>query len=69
MATDLKPCPFCGGKAEYEQFANPKTSYSVKCTVCRCGTYGWDCPSTGTHDGNKAMQAERWNRRKGELTN
>lgn len=64
-STELLPCPFCGGKAEYEQFANPKTSYSVRCTVCRCGTYGWDCPSTGTHDENKVMQAERWNRREG----
>lgn len=61
----LKPCPFCGGKAEFHQFANPKSSYSIECTVCRCGTYGWDCPSTGTHDENKAMQAERWNRREG----
>ncbi len=59
----LKPCPFCGGKAEYQQFANPKNSYKVACTVCRCQTYGYDCPTEGTHTDNKSMQAEIWNRR------
>ena len=33
--TDLKPCPFCGGKA---QFFVTKKGLSIMCTECYCGT-------------------------------
>lgn len=33
---DLKPCPFCGGKAEL--FHSYDGYYCVQCTVCYCST-------------------------------
>jgi Lar family restriction alleviation protein len=61
--SELKPCPFCGGEAEYQQFANPKTFYMVKCTACGCRTEGYDCSLLKTDAENKMIQAEKWNRR------
>lgn len=60
----LKSCPFCGGSAEFSQFANPRNYVSVKCTVCHCGTDGFrgngrDCSLSE----NKQKQADIWNRR------
>lgn len=62
----LKPCPFCSGKAEYRQFANPRNFYCVTCTVCRISTDGFVCRSDGTDAENKAMNAAVWNQRVGE---
>lgn len=33
METELKPCPFCGGKAEFldEDFESPM---EIRCTMC-----------------------------------
>lgn len=37
---ELKPCPFCGGKAVFEQFDNPKKL--VRCTLhCMWLSNGW----------------------------
>lgn len=33
---ELKPCPFCGGKAEFEQFGTARQSTIVACTQCGC---------------------------------
>ena len=33
---DLKPCPFCGGKAEL--FHSYDGYHCVQCTCCACGT-------------------------------
>ena len=33
--TELKPCPFCGGKP---QFYITKKGLSIMCTNCYCGT-------------------------------
>jgi Lar family restriction alleviation protein len=45
MSEELKPCPFCGGKAEYHDNA---TNYDwVFCTVCKAqvpGNYGKQVP-------------------------
>lgn len=60
----LKPCPHCGGKAEFEQFFNPKNFYSVVCTECGCRTDGFKlCKSENTAKENKAANAYVWNRR------
>lgn len=61
---DLLPCPFCGGKAEYQQFANPKNNYCVRCTVCFCGTDGYRLSKRDNSKAeNKAANADVWNRR------
>ena len=60
----LKPCPFCGGKAEFQQFAHPKNFYKVQCSVCYCGTCGFrNNLMDGKDRENKAIQAEIWNKR------
>ena len=33
---ELKPCPFCGGEAEYKRVGNPRQSEIVGCTDCHC---------------------------------
>jgi Lar family restriction alleviation protein len=44
MSVDLKPCPFCGGKASFEQRSYGTTSpdsvrlgFSIRCI--KCGTF------------------------------
>jgi hypothetical protein len=34
--SELKPCPFCGGEAEFERKGTSKVSCIVKCTDCGC---------------------------------
>jgi Lar family restriction alleviation protein len=58
----LKPCPFCGGKAIFHQFAYPETKYCVVCTVCQCGTNGFKFNNEDV-DENKRENAEVWNKR------
>lgn len=48
----LKPCPFCGGKAEL--FTEYEIFFKIQCVVCGCGTLN------GT---SKPLVIERWNRR------
>ena len=40
---ELKPCPFCGGKAEvdtptYWDGAKGRKTYAISCKSCRCRT-------------------------------
>ena len=53
MINELKPCPFCGGKAEIKTAASKICSW-VKCTVCG---------SEGPAYGDKGRAKEEWNRR------
>lgn len=32
----LLPCPFCGGKPEFERTGSPRRSCIVRCTNCGC---------------------------------
>lgn len=34
MSEELKPCPFCGGDAEFERIGNSRRSTIVNCTEC-----------------------------------
>lgn len=34
LMEDLKPCPFCGGKAEFERYGDRRQSCIVICTNC-----------------------------------
>ena len=54
MADELRPCPFCGGEAEFETYGG--TACAVTCRKCRCGT-----PTVRLNDGERAVEA--WNRR------
>ena len=40
--TPLKPCPFCGGKAEMVEVTEPSNvgGYVVQCTSCEVSTRG-----------------------------
>lgn len=52
--TELKPCPFCGGEAEYG--ANSVQGYEyVRCASCKART--WSCYET------KEQAAQAWNTR------
>lgn len=53
MNDELKPCPFCGGKAEFEYYWWGE-SLTIKCTNCGAST------DTYCYD-NEAMDA--WNKR------
>ena len=33
---ELKPCPFCGGPAEIQQYGDNRKSTIVACTECAC---------------------------------
>ena len=60
---DLKPCPFCGGKAEYtDDYNRDGTGHCVYCTDCGAGT----AIMTGATPPQqlKAMVYANWNRRK-----
>ena len=52
---DLKPCPFCGGKAEL--FHSYDGYCCVQCTVCYCSTLNFRKEQTSINF---------WNRRAGE---
>jgi hypothetical protein len=50
MKSNLRPCPFCGGRAVLEQGPTAR----VQCDDCHCGTSRW---------GKAEWAAERWNTR------
>lgn len=61
---ELKPCPFCGGKAEVKQFANPKNWYCIECTNCGCRTDGYrQNRCDGTDQDNIKANMDIWNGR------
>ena len=53
--TELKPCPFCGGEAEYCKGDWIGKEYWVKCTKCSCKT---------SLSNNYKKPIEEWNTRK-----
>lgn len=57
MSVELKPCPFCGGKAKKQAVETTilsDTYWGARCTKCNCGTAGY-------LNYNDAIKA--WNRR------
>lgn len=72
MNIDIKPCPFCGGKAEMMMAITPVSIYAnspavlVQCTGCCAEMHKTINPYTDyTSLERKAKElAERWNRRK-----
>lgn len=79
---ELKPCPFCGGKAEIEQtaygtmnYASCKLTFAVRCTKCDAtapNANGYIAINLSS-DGNlniwhdgRLKAIDMWNRRAGE---
>ena len=65
---ELKPCPFCGGDAqfieEYRGMGGSELCFYVECKICKARTRS----TGGVWDDEKMRQApnkavERWNRR------
>lgn len=56
--SDLKPCPFCGGKAEVYETTDScgrNVSYMVECEKCEAGS--------GYYDGDRQLAIDAWNKR------
>jgi Lar family restriction alleviation protein len=62
---DLKPCPFCGGKAKIQSYrvAEDAEAVRVKCTQCFAETDEFEDAYAPINDA-----VEAWNRRFGERT-
>lgn len=62
---ELKPCPFCGSKAQSDYILNGNNRrwYSVICvnSKCRCGVFNTEYGYFNAEDATEA-----WNRRAGE---
>lgn len=63
--TELKPCPFCGGTA---QFKNPVqkglfSELSVECKRCGAAPYTLEMYGNRSNEEKKKALAEVWNRR------
>ena len=54
MPNELKPCPFCGGKAR--RYEGKFENYGIICTKCSAKIYGY---------ASKGATARAWNRRVG----
>ncbi len=72
MPDELKPCPFCGGKAEYKRTAIKTNgawcdAVNVRCTVCdaRTGRVLYDAKKHPNGEEYEAVK-DAWNRRVGE---
>lgn len=63
MSKELRPCPFCGGKAEVFIFPDP-CGFVVRCKWCGVALHEYvrrpDCPS---FEEAEQEAVERWNRR------
>lgn len=57
--TELKPCPFCGGKADIVDVVNDRPGIKIICN--RCGISTKDCFSLDIKDYENMI--ELWNRR------
>ena len=54
MTEELKPCPFCGGKAEISYFDSSCQCYDVECNDCGACLMGFE---------EREEAIETWNKR------
>ena len=66
---ELKPCPFCGGEAEYDYCISRKkciTLTKVRCKTCNAGTKVFPCEDEHGNSFESYAEhsaADAWNRR------
>lgn len=60
---ELKPCPFCGGRAVLRRGNKNKHGYFVLCTECNARS-GFECDKYTSRQDNAQLAIEAWNRRK-----
>ena len=58
MKTNLKPCPFCGGKAKLMSATWQEEIYTIYCCDCECELESLD----------EVELIKRWNTRHDEMT-
>ena len=68
MAEELKPCPFCGGKAtihrwEFHDGGYVENCAQIRCTVPWCDAQGYAAHECRTQDEVDKMAIAAWNRR------
>lgn len=62
MASELKPCPFCGGKAEVEQIPGAVwDKFVAHCKSSKCIAFYIGYCDEGIYD-TKTKAIEAWNR-------
>ena len=59
---ELKPCPFCGGEADYRT-ENFGARVWVKCVICGVSTSRYDTNMIVDGKGGKDWATKAWNRR------
>ena len=62
-STELKPCPFCGGKPKL-YYHGPTEGGFVLCTKCKASTNIFD--KQRNEEDCKAVAVKAWNRRWGD---
>lgn len=75
MSEELKPCPFCGGKAKVKATKKDCTGFTIWC-ACECGARtGGFCSDTNKEDDTmeniekcKKRAIKAWNRRANDET-
>lgn len=61
MDKELKPCPFCGGPAMYEDVKKHKIA-NIHCVVCPCEMTLYDGENATPEDIRQKLTG-KWNRR------
>lgn len=56
---DLKPCPFCGGKAEYTD-SDDLAREAVECHDCSATTHGSSAVENWNHRAEIAFKPKEW---------
>lgn len=67
MSEELKPCPFCGGRAYTHGRPGLLGTWNAYVECNQCTTLAQCRDSTGEIDKAEALAIERWNRRAGNV--
>lgn len=53
---ELKPCPFCGGKAQVVFDSETETLFIIQCTECKAQTAGSEYLYSAEYDWNRRVE-------------
>lgn len=62
---ELKPCPFCGGEAEFEIYEDDISLFNVVCKRCRAESAMFVEKEKATEAWNRRVKDERSDRKTG----